>query len=95
MTFFRIVKHRSIEDFESFPYVIALLGTSLWCYKARGLPPSNYKKSRCNHRAYLCYIIHHLCTSKSKGKKLFDIIMSTMIFGICYSMYSGLVGPML
>ncbi|RVW60370.1 Bidirectional sugar transporter SWEET17 [Vitis vinifera] len=31
-TFLRIVKHRSTEDFESFPYVIALLGTSLWCY---------------------------------------------------------------
>ncbi|CAN6551353.1 unnamed protein product [Malus baccata var. baccata] len=31
-TFWRIVKHRSTEDFESLPYVCTLLNSSLWTY---------------------------------------------------------------
>ncbi|KAA8536815.1 hypothetical protein F0562_029293 [Nyssa sinensis] len=31
-TFWQIVKHGSTEEFESFPYVCALLGSSLWTY---------------------------------------------------------------
>ena len=33
-TFYRIVKHRSTENFEGLPYVCALLGLSLWSYYA-------------------------------------------------------------
>ncbi|GMN62391.1 hypothetical protein TIFTF001_031468 [Ficus carica] len=31
-TFWRIVKHRSTEDFESLPYICTLLNCSLWTY---------------------------------------------------------------
>lgn len=31
-TFWRIIKHRSTEDFESLPYVCTLLNSSLWTY---------------------------------------------------------------
>eukprot|EP00261_Vitis_vinifera_P034001 XP_019075244.1 PREDICTED: bidirectional sugar transporter SWEET17 isoform X3 [Vitis vinifera] len=31
-TFWRIVKHRSTQDFESLPYVCTLLNSSLWTY---------------------------------------------------------------
>ncbi|KAA8527439.1 hypothetical protein F0562_034846 [Nyssa sinensis] len=31
-TFWRIVKHRSTEDFESLPYICTLLNSSLWTY---------------------------------------------------------------
>ncbi|CAK8531678.1 unnamed protein product [Lathyrus sativus] len=31
-TFWRIIKHRSTEDFSSFPYICTLLNSSLWTY---------------------------------------------------------------
>ncbi|KAI5581092.1 hypothetical protein POPTR_008G220600v4 [Populus trichocarpa] len=56
-TFWRIIKHRSTEDFESLPYVCTLLNSSLWTYYGI-IKPGAYLVATVNGFGILVEIIY-------------------------------------
>ncbi|KAJ4955713.1 hypothetical protein NE237_012496 [Protea cynaroides] len=79
-TFLRIVKNRSTEEFESFPYICTLLSSSLWTYYGI-IRPGSYLVATVNGFGALVeaiYVVLFLIFAPAKMKAKTAVLLMTL-----------------